>query len=305
MNKDLFVKLKNALSGRLLILRKKINRELFKKHSMNLHSRMVKGKEAVKRFGSKCKASAEQLRAKTPRELAAALAAALRNTNWTVAKARAIPVSLVLIILVLYSGSFSSLAWYTDVTETDRNSFEVGDMDLQVFYRNDSMEEYEELTENTDVFRDGALYEPGYTQVVLFKIVNAGNVPFEYMISLVENEALAVDSVNVYGGKLHLADHLRFGVVSAETEEELKQAIATRELARATDDGSVKDLCVGTYSEYQDATLNENDVHYAALVVYMPEYIENEANYDRNFPAPRTVLGITVYAQQAGTLEHS
>jgi hypothetical protein len=40
------------------------------------------------------------------------------------------------------------------------------------------------------------------------------------------------------------------------------------------------------------------DAHYAALVVYMPEEVNNVANY-RGASVPKVKLGITVHAQQA------
>ena len=39
---------------------------------------------------------------------------------------------------------------------------------------------------------------------------------------------------------------------------------------------------------------------YAALVVFMPEDVDNVANYRDDVP-PTVELGIAVYAQQAGT----
>lgn len=38
--------------------------------------------------------------------------------------------------------------------------------------------------------------------------------------------------------------------------------------------------------------------HYAALIIHMPETVDNAANY-RGIQEPKVELGITVFAQQA------
>ena len=280
MKKDFLRKLHNAVSGRLLVLKKKVQ-ACSRRLGTALRAAACRAREAGKESGKTFSF--------------AAFLSGLGRIDRRTMKLAAIPLCLIAIVLTLMSGSLQTVAWFTDLAE-ERNSFEVGKMDMTVYYKNDIVTEYTEVTPTTNVFNDRALYEPGYTQVVYFRIENDGNVDFDYQISV--TEAGYIDSKNVYNSDLHLADYLRFGVVTAESQPELDRA-----LARALDDGTVEqDIHInGVYTERGLGTLEGGKEHYAALVVYMPEEVGNEANY--RGVQPRTVLGITVYAQQAGTMQ--
>ena len=104
-----------------------------------------------------------------------------------------------------------------------------------------------------------------------------------------------VDSVNVYGGKLHLPAYLRFGVVFAATEPELDRKTAQT----LADKRMLQDLVLNQYTEIDEVAVPVQGERYAALIVYMPEEVGNEANY-RGTDVPTVELGLTVFAQQAG-----
>lgn len=200
--------------------------------------------------------------------------------------------SVCLLILLAVLGTGATIAWFTDTPSVDRNTFQVGTMDLKVSYKNDQVTAYSAMDGNTAVFNDQALYEPGYTQVVYLKIENSGNVSFDYKLSVVMNSY--TDGVNVYGETLHLPDHLRFGVVYGASEAELD-----RELARENTVNQMESYCLDTYSLQDTVSVAPGEVRYAALVVFMPEEVDNVAN--GRGEAPSVVLGVGVYAQQAGT----
>ena len=200
--------------------------------------------------------------------------------------------SVCLLILLAVLGTGATIAWFTDTPSVDRNTFQVGTMDLKVSYKNDQVTAYSAMDGNTAVFNDQALYEPGYTQVVYLKIENIGNVSFDYKLSVVMNSY--TDGVNVYGETLHLPDHLRFGVVYGASEAELD-----RELARENAVNQMESYCLDTYSLQDTVSVAPGEVRYAALVVFMPEEVDNVAN--GRGEAPSVELGVGVYAQQAGT----
>ena len=207
---------------------------------------------------------------------------------------KALTLSFCLMVMWLVMGAGTTIAWFTDTTNAIRNSFVVGEIDLKVFYRNDQMTDYDPVDQETNVFRDDALYEPGYTQVVYLRIENQGEIPFDHKLSVDLNSY--EDAKNVYGGKIHLPSYLRFGVVFAATEPELE-----RKTAQALADLRMCDtLHLNQYSRTDDVSVPAGGERYAALIVYMPEEVGNEANY-RGTTVPRVVLGLTVYAQQAGT----
>ena len=202
--------------------------------------------------------------------------------------------SVCLLIVWGFLGTSATIAWFTDVTPTARNSFSVGDLDLKVSYRNDVIKTYTEVDSDTALFNDEALYEPGYTQVVYLKIENVGNVDFNYKLAIDKREWN--DSINVYGSTFHLPNYLRFGVIFGESEAKLE-----RELAQRYADKEMKEYLLNTYSEVDDTTVEAGKVRYAALIVYMPGRVGNEANYHRDYDMPWVKLGMTVYAQQEGT----
>lgn len=206
---------------------------------------------------------------------------------------KAMAVSLCLMLMWAVLGAGTTIAWFTDTTSAIKNSFLIGEMDLDVFYKNDQMTQYAPVDSETAVFRDDALYEPGFTQVVYLRIENNGNIDFEYKLSVDRHSY--VDSVNVYGGKLHLPAYLRFGVVFAATEPELDRKTAQT----LADKRLLQDLVLNQYTEIDEVAVPVQGERYAALIVYMPEEVGNEANY-RGTDVPTVELGLTVFAQQAG-----
>lgn len=221
----------------------------------------------------------------------------IRNRGFDIRNLRkyAVLASIVLVMVWIFLVSDASLAWLTHTTPTDRNSFTVGEMDLKVEYQNQKMDDYAPMAEDSVVFDEEALYEPGYTQVVYFKIINDGNVPFDYQIEV--NAIGHQDSVNVYGETLHLPRYLKFGIITAEDRPALDRKIAQAEASL-----DVLDLYPLGYRSDIRFHVAENEMEHAALIVCMPKEVGNEANYRKGEKSPAVYLGITVYAQQAGTM---
>lgn len=202
--------------------------------------------------------------------------------------------SAFLFVLWWALGTGATLAWFSDV-DSVRNEFRIGLLDLDVSYKNDIITDYAPLKGATEVFYDEALYEPGYTQVVYLKIDNNGDEDFKYKLSVTVEDF--TNGKNVWGEEIYLPDYLRYGVVFAESETELQEMVRDRLNAKnyATNEWGA----LGTWSEISPYLFEAGeDSHYAALVVYMPEDVGNEANY-RGFTEPRVELGITVFAQQS------
>lgn len=205
--------------------------------------------------------------------------------------------SLVLLILWGILGTGASLAWFADTEPAVQNSFVIGDMNLDVFYKNDLVTEYTPVDENTSIFNDKALYEPGYIQVVYLKIVNNGNIDFDYKLAVDATSATIVKSV--LGNDIYLPDYLKFGVIFGADE-----ATLNRELAQAKADKKFPENAgsfpLNIYSEKDNVTVVTGEERYAALIVYMPGSVGNRANSSGGTPVVE--LGITVFAQQAGTM---
>jgi predicted ribosomally synthesized peptide with SipW-like signal peptide len=116
------------------------------------------------------------------------------------------------IILCIWSilGTGATVAWFTDTGEVVQNDFAVGTLEMEVEYRNETMLHYEPVTQTKGIFNDGALYEPGYTQVVYLKITNTGDQPFDLRLSV--DSVDWFDSISVLGNTLHLPDYLKFAL---------------------------------------------------------------------------------------------
>ena len=210
---------------------------------------------------------------------------------------KALALSACLFVLWWALGTGATLAWFSD-TDTVRNEFQIGLIDLEVSYKNDTMNDYDTMESDSPVFYDEALYEPGYTQVAYLKIENKGDIDFKYKVSVTVESV--TEAKNVWNEDLYLPDYLRFGVVFAESEAALKLEVKERLQARDHADADMSQWEVlGTWSEISPYIFEAKEKpHYAALIVYMPEEVGNAANY-RGSDVPEVKLGITVFAQQA------
>ena len=207
-------------------------------------------------------------------------------------------VCLVMVWCVLGTGS--SIAWFVDESPAVRNIFNIGEFDLVVSHKTETG--YEEIQDGTKVFDEEALYEPGYVQVVCLKIENRGTVDFHYNLSVIPDLQTLVTPKNVYGQEIYLPEFLKFGVILAETETELEQMIATRELAEEHADEMLSTYATESLSTYatEAKTLEAGKEAFAAVIVRMPKEVGNAANYRGNIP-PSVELGILVKAVQEGT----
>lgn len=215
----------------------------------------------------------------------------MKKRKWTKA---VLALSACLFVLWWALGTGATLAWFRDA-DTVRNKFQIGLLNIDVSYKNDIVTAYTPLQSTSKAFNDQALYEPGYTQVVYLKIENAGNVPFHYKVAVtVEDFTIGK---NAWYEDIYLPNYLRYGIVFGESESAVQQMVKDRLAARAQ--GMQDWGTLGTWSEMSPHTFDVGeDAHYAALIVYMPEEVDDRANY-RGFTEPRVELGITVFAQQA------
>ena len=200
----------------------------------------------------------------------------------------ALALSAFAIIVWLLLGAGTSLAWFVVTDEEVQNIFHFAEFDLEVSYRlpDGSWETVEGATE---IFDQTARYEPGYTQVVYLKVENLGETPFNFETAVgVTDFTIAT---NVYGQRFYLQDYLRFGLAVADTETAMEEAVRTREQA-----SQIATRRLSNYSTVA-APLDAKGTKYIALVVRMPEEVDNQANY-RGELTPKVELGIIVRATQ-------
>ena len=186
----------------------------------------------------------------------------------------------------------TTFAWFTDTASTAVNKIQAGNLDVKLMYSTD-MVTWKEATDQTKLFEDSALWEPGYTQVVYLKVVNAGNLALKYEAGFSKNYT-SNRGKNVNGDWYRVDNYLKIGIAETETKFENREAvwsaIATTEKTLAKDvmltDGWIT-LKAGESSKP------------FAVAIYMPTSVGNEANASRLKPSSVSGLGIEVRATQA------
>ena len=186
----------------------------------------------------------------------------------------------------------TTFAWFTDTASTGLNKIQAGNLDVKLMYSTD-MVEWKEATDQTKLFDDNALWEPGYTQVVYLKIVNAGKLALKYEAGFSKNYT-SNRGKNVNGDWYRVDNYLKIGTAETTTKfanrEDVWSAIAATEKTLAKDvmltDGWIT-LKAGESSKP------------FAVAIYMPTSVGNEANASKNRPSSVSGLGIEVRATQA------
>ena len=86
----------------------------------------------------------------------------------------------------------TTFAWFTDTASTGVNKIQAGNLDIELAYKNTYIPDetptldggFAAVTENTKVFDEDALWEPGHVEYVVLKISNAGNLALKYKIQI-------------------------------------------------------------------------------------------------------------------------
>ena len=203
----------------------------------------------------------------------------------------AVVISLCVLILWGVLGTGTSLAWFTDTTPEICNIFHIADFELAVS-RQLADGTWEAIDGQTKVFDEAALYEPGYTQVVALKVENKGDRAFRVDTAVTVTDFTL--ATNVFGERFNLQDYLRFGLVTADNEQELNSRIADRDAAKAVATSPLNRY----YATETAEVLGAGESSYIALIVHMPETVDNVANY-RGDTVPTVELGVIVTADQA------
>lgn len=320
-----FTRIRQAVSGRLMTLKHKFGKAQFQRYRALFHARRLEARDWMKESWLivKCAvliALCKLQMALTPEALrsyrqwlknlpsrftkenfqkwGAAFLAWLKSLPPKLRSMRksGLLASLTLFALLLFLGHASSVAWLTYTTPATVNSFQVGRMDLVVNYKNDTMSEFAVMTSDTPIFKNEALYEPGYTQLVYLKVTNKGSIPIQY--KLTTGSYHSEPSTNVYGEKFKLDNYLCYGVAFDQDLDQLAAKVsprsAAKQIAATPVAGNLEQL-----SALSTSHLAPEATEYAAIIIRMPESVGNEANHDKNAPPPKITLGVTVYAQQA------
>ena len=197
--------------------------------------------------------------------------------------------ALFLCIVLLIGTTF---AWFTDTASTGVNKIQAGNLDVELEYSHD-MVTWQAANENTQMFKDDTLWEPGHTEVVYLRVKNAGNLALKYNIAT--NSYDMERGKNAAGDLFYIDQYLKIGTVQTNAafanREEAIAAIADTEKTIAKETPISKDWTVLKAGEKSAPT---------AVVLYMPTTVGNEANNVQSWRKPSLKgLGLVVNATQA------
>ena len=197
--------------------------------------------------------------------------------------------ALVMCVVMLVGTTF---AWFTDTASTGVNKIQAGNLDVKLMYSTD-MQTWKEATDQTKLFDDNALWEPGYTQVVYLKVVNAGNLALKYEAGFSKNYT-SNRGKNVNGDWYRVDNYLKIGTAETETKFTSREAVWTA--IAATEKTLAKDVMLT--NDWVTLKAREESKPFA-VAIYMPTSVGNEANASRLRPSSVSGLGIEVRATQA------
>ena len=208
---------------------------------------------------------------------------------------RALLASVLSIVLCAAMLVGLTFAWFTDGVSTESNKIVAGNLDVALYNVDGDVET--EVTENTNLFDSGFLWEPGHVEVVNLKIANLGSLALTYQFAI--NVTSEKGSVNVYGNEFKLSDYIEFAVIDGNQSYESRDAAITA----AEEAGSVPISQLNVNDEnvlYPEGSSDGISEKYVTLVVYMPTSVGNDANYMTadNVSAPEINLGVTLAATQ-------
>ena len=186
----------------------------------------------------------------------------------------------------------TTFAWFTDTASTAVNKIQAGNLDVKLMYSTD-MVTWKEATDQTKLFEDSALWEPGYTQVVYLKVVNAGNLALKYEAGFSKNYT-SNRGKNVNGDWYRVDNYLKIGIAETETKFENREAVWSA--IAATEKTLSKDFMLT--DGWITLKAGESSKPFA-MAIYMPTSVGNEANASRLRPSSVSGLGIEVRATQA------
>lgn len=219
-------------------------------------------------------------------------------------------ISLLLCFAMLIGTTF---AWFTDSASTGVNKIQSGNLDIDVLYATPSDVvdgkipdgNWKDVEKDSPVFKPDALWEPGYTEVVYFKIKNAGSLALKYIMSA--NIANETAGINKAGKEFNLSDYLSAYYMTGE-----KATVFTaRDKAQSVDGWAsmIPDLAPTTLAKAEsleignakalsyEYELKSGEAAYTTMVVFMPTTVGNEANHNgTNIPSIK--LGINFIATQ-------
>jgi predicted ribosomally synthesized peptide with SipW-like signal peptide len=191
---------------------------------------------------------------------------------------------------LLFAGT--TYAWFTDSASSSTSVIKSGNLDVSFQVWNQEKGEYVEVQDGEDIFAAATgntldLWEPGHAEVAYLKVSNLGSLALRYQLTVDATSEKA--GTNVDGQEFKLSSYLKFAQiddvqVTKNDDGTVSGTYATRaDALKAVENanGNSTDLGLEKYtdSDYLNPAGKDKSEMYVALVVYMPETVDNVANY--------------------------
>lgn len=218
---------------------------------------------------------------------------------------RALLSSAIVMLLCISMLVGTTFAWFTDSVSTGINKIESGNLDVELSYATPA--DYAEgkwtpVTSTTKIFKEGALYEPGYTELVYLKVENVGSLALKYDMNLNYTEK---SGINVYGDEFKLSDYISARIIhySEFSNMNLRENIPYFDIGWAQFEiGDVlskfNESMSNTMSGWDETALEAGEETTVAVALWMDTEVGNDANYKKGTEAPYINLGIDLVATQ-------
>ncbi|MBQ9759844.1 MAG: hypothetical protein IJW16_00685 [Clostridia bacterium] len=207
---------------------------------------------------------------------------------------RALLTSVLSMLLCVAMLAGTTFAWFTDSVTSSNNIIKSGNLDVTLEYWDADASKWVTVEGASEIFDPAALWEPGHTEVVYLKVANIGSLALKYQLGV--NIVSETGSTNVLGSTFKLSNYIYFDV------KEGYDPVADGKLDRSGANALKTDAKLISEGYSKSSKLLAGDpapTEYVALVVYMPEWVGNEANFDKKkADAPQINLGINLLATQ-------
>ena len=204
---------------------------------------------------------------------------------------RALLTSVMALVMCLVMLVGTTFAWFTDSVTSGVNTIQSGNLDVKLTYVKGT--ETGEVTKDTHLFNDAALWEPGHVEYVVLTASNEGSLALKYKLAV--NVFGETGSVNMLGDAFQLSSYLKYAVIGGDATT---AADFNRDTLTANP-GTV----LGSYTSeetplYPANTEGKDSSKTVTLAVWMPTTVGNEANHKTGEAAPTIQLGVSLVATQ-------
>ena len=203
----------------------------------------------------------------------------MTNTKSTKRSLLASVMALFLCFTMLLGTTF---AWFTDSVTSANNIIKAGNLDIELYHSDKAVTD-EKVGENTKLFDEVALWEPGVMVWEELTVKNEGDLTLKYQLTLNVLEATEIDGVS-------FSSMLKVALVDDEFEY-------TRENVEAIAADEWQDLATFTLADKLDKT--ENDV-YGIVIWWQPSENDNLFNMNNGNKGKEVSVkvGVTLFATQ-------